>query len=306
MLQQLVREQVFGSEPEKDGRKQAAKNQIARIVVHSLLETADELEHASFYAELAAELERKCEVPESESIRAPARRAATQRFPVAKLGVVALVGLGLGLAYHFGAFAGVSSPEQLAHSMRALGVWGYVAFVVAYAVFQPFGVPGTVFVIAAPLIWPWPIAFALSMVGTMSASVIGFSFARFVARDWVARRIPERFAKYDRAIERHGFQTVFFLRLIFWMPQVLHSFLGVSKVRFSTHFWGSLLGYIPPLLLVSYLGAELIDEQGHLNARVWPVMAGMLLASLLLLTFLRQREKRQRQQRQREARAVEP
>jgi len=292
MLQQLVREQVFGSEPEKDGRKQAAKNQIARIVVHSLLETADELEHASFYAELAAELERKCEVPESESIRAPARRAATQRFPVAKLGVVALVGLGLGLAYHFGAFAGVSSPEQLAHSMRALGVWGYVAFVVAYAVFQPFGVPGTVFVIAAPLIWPWPIAFALSMVGTMSASVIGFSFARFVARDWVAQRIPERFAKHDRAIERHGFQTVFFLRLIFWMPQVLHSFLGVSKVRFSTHFWGSLLGYIPPLLLLSYLAGTMFDANGKINSAAWPPLAGLVGTSLLLAALARAFERR--------------
>ena len=28
---------------------------------------------------------------------------------------------------------------------------------------QPFGLPGTVFVFAAPLIWPWPVAFGLSM-----------------------------------------------------------------------------------------------------------------------------------------------
>ncbi len=55
-----------------------------------------------------------------------------------------------------------------------LGPWGYVAFVAAYAALQPFGVPGTVFIMAAPLIWPWPVAFALSMAGTMAASVVGF------------------------------------------------------------------------------------------------------------------------------------
>ena len=173
-----------------------------------------------------------------------------------------------------------------------MGAWGYFAFVCAYTVLQPFGVPGTVFIVAAPLIWPWPIAFALSMVGTMSASVVGFSFARFVARDWIAARIPARFRKYDDALEKHAFRTVFVLRLIFWMPQVLHSFLGVSKVRFWTHFWGSFLGYIPPLFLVSYLGSEMFDSTGHMQPRALPILGALLAASLLLVLSLRHYEKR--------------
>ena len=104
------------------------------------------------------------------------------------------------------------------------------------------------FVIAAPLIWPWPVAFALSMTGTMAASVVGFSFARFVARDWVSTMIPARFRKYDDALAQRALTTVFVLRLVFWMPPLLHAFFGVSKVRFWTHFWGSLAGYVLPLL----------------------------------------------------------
>ncbi len=99
--------------------------------------------------------------------------------------------------------------------------------------------PGTIFIVAAPLIWSWPVAFCLSMVGTMAATVDGFSFARFVARDWVAQRIPARFRKYDDLLALRAFATVFLLRLIFWMPPLLHAFFGVSKVRFSTHFWAS-------------------------------------------------------------------
>jgi uncharacterized membrane protein YdjX (TVP38/TMEM64 family) len=173
-----------------------------------------------------------------------------------------------------------------------MGGWGFVVFVVAYTVLQPFGVPGTVFIVAAPLIWPWPTAFALSMLGTMCASVVGFSFARFVARDWIAARIPERFRKYDDALATRAFRTVVVLRLIFWMPQVLHSFLGVSKVRFWTHFWGSLLGYVPPLLLVSYLGSDLFDAQGNLGPRALPAMAGLVAGSLLLIATLRYLDKR--------------
>ncbi len=63
-----------------------------------------------------------------------------------------------------------------------------------------------------------------------------------MARDWVSRHIPARFARYDDALARRGFVTVFVMRFVFWMPPVLHAFFGVSKVRFGTHFWGSLAG----------------------------------------------------------------
>ncbi len=204
-----------------------------------------------------------------------------------KLLVVALVIGTLVLAYHLGIFTQVSEPKALVQALVAMGPWGYLAFIVAYTVLQPFGVPGTVFIIASPLIWPWQTAFVVSMTGTMAASVVGFSFARFVAKDWVSARIPARLHKYDEALERNAFQTVVLLRLILWMPQVLHSFLGVSKVRFWTHFWGSLVGYVPPLLLVSYLGAEMFDASGTIQPGAWPMLGGLLIASLLIVALAR-------------------
>ena len=210
----------------------------------------------------------------------------------AKLGAIALVLLGLAAAYRFGIFARVAQPRVLADSLVTMGVWGYVAFIVAYTVLQPFGVPGSIFIVAAPLIWPWQTAFVLSMVGTMSASVVGFSFARFIARDWVSARIPARFRRYSESLERNAFQTVVILRLIFWMPQVLHSFLGVSKVSFSTHFWGSLVGYVPPLLVVSYFSASMFDGSGQIRTDAWPILAGLAVASLLIAALARAYERR--------------
>lgn len=204
-----------------------------------------------------------------------------------KLGAVALVIIILSIAYRLRVFEHVGDPTTLARGLVDMQAWGYLAFVVAYAALQPFGVPGTVFIVAAPLIWPWKTAFLLSMAGTMAASVIGFSFARFVAKAWVSARIPARFRKYDDALERSAFRTVALLRLIFWMPQVLHFFLGVSKVRFWTHFWGSLVGYIPPLLLVSYLGADFFDASGKMQPSAWPILAGLLVVSLVIAALAR-------------------
>lgn len=209
-----------------------------------------------------------------------------------KLRLAAILGVALLmlLAQRLGILRLFVDPSAIANLIRGLGGWGYVAFLVAYTVLQPFGFPGTLFVMAAPLIWPWPIALALSMTGTMAASVVGFSFARFVARDWLERRLPARFHKYDEALAARAFTTVVILRFIFWMPQMLHTFLGLSKVSFWTHFWGSLVGYAIPLFLLSYFGQKLFDLMTATPPSVWVGLAlGAALLALAVWTFRRRR-----------------
>jgi uncharacterized membrane protein YdjX (TVP38/TMEM64 family) len=220
-----------------------------------------------------------------EALSDPQRSLRNER-----LAAVVAVLAGLLLAYELGVFHELAEPARLGETMVRLGPWGYLAFIAAYAALQPFGVPGTVFIMAAPLIWPWPVAFALSMTGTMAASVVGFSFARFVARDWLASKVPARFRKYDDALARRAFTTVFVLRLVFWMPPMLHVFFGVSKVRFSTHFWGSLLGYLLPLFLVSFFGQALFDWMKAAPLGAW-IGLGAAIVGLALGTWLWKRRR---------------
>lgn len=205
-----------------------------------------------------------------------------------RLLLVAAVGAVLFAAYRLGVLEQFTDLHRATATLRGLGGWGYLAFVLAYAIFQPFGVPGTVFILVAPLIWSWPIAFALSMAGTMAASMVGFSFARFVAREWISKRVPERFRKYDDALEKNAFRTVVILRFIFWMPPLLHAFFGVSKVKFSTHAWGSFVGYLVPLFLVSYFGQQLMDAISKAPVWVW-MMAVFGIAAFFGGRFWRQK-----------------
>lgn len=195
------------------------------------------------------------------------------RSAVPKIAAVVVVLVLLAVAHATGILREFADPAGTARALRQLGVRGGAVFVLAYALLQPFGLPGTVFVVAAPLIWPWPVAFGWSMTGTMAASVVGFSFARFVARDWVSRRIPARFRKYDEALARRAFATVFVLRFVFWMPPLLHAFFGISRVRFWTHFWASLAGYAVPLLVLSFFGQRWFDALRRAPARAWPTLA---------------------------------
>ena len=201
-----------------------------------------------------------------------------------KLVAVVAVVLLLALAHRLGIFQLFVDPSGIARMLRDLDGWGYVVFLLSYTMLQPFGVPGTLFVMAAPLIWPWPVALVLSMTGTMAASVVGFSFARFVARDWLERRLPASFHKYDDALAARAFVTVAVLRFVFWMPQMLHTFLGLSKVSFWTHFWGSLVGYAVPLFLLSFFGQKLFDLMAATPASVW-IAVGVGSAALALTVW---------------------
>jgi uncharacterized membrane protein YdjX (TVP38/TMEM64 family) len=208
-----------------------------------------------------------------------------------KIATVALVAAGLAGAQRAGLFTLFAEPARVKQALLGLGPWGYVAFVASYAALQPFGVPGTVFIVAASLIWPWPVAFALSMAGTMAASVVGFSFARFVARDWVAARIPARFRAYDEALAKRGFVTVATLRFVFWMPPMLHAFFGLSKVSFWTHFWGSVVGYFVPLLAVAYFGERMFEAMRAAPPSVW-IGAGALTVAVVVAVWLVRRARR--------------
>ncbi len=55
---------------------------------------------------------------------------------------------------------------------------------------------------------------------------------------------------------------------------LLHAFFGVSRVRFWTHFWASLAGYVLPLLLVSFFGQRLFDAMKDMPASAWVGLAG--------------------------------
>jgi len=53
-----------------------------------------------------------------------------------------------------------------------------------------------------------------------------------------------------------------------------------------------LVGYVPPLLLVSYLGAEMFDASGNIQPAAWPSMAGLLVASVVVAVLARARVRR--------------
>ena len=210
---------------------------------------------------------------------------------IAALGAVAGV---LGALYASGFFELLQQPERVRAILEGLGPWAPVLFVAAFSLLEPFFIPGIAFMIPGSLIFSYPELFLLSWLGSIGAGVVGFSFARFVGRDFVEGRLPARMHSYDERLARNGLRTVILVRLTLFLAPPAHWLLGLSQVRFGAFVLGTAIGFLPGIALLSYLvvfvGESLGDWLAGRPAGFW-LAAGLGVAVLLVARRRRARRR---------------
>jgi uncharacterized membrane protein YdjX (TVP38/TMEM64 family) len=78
----------------------------------------------------------------------------------------------------------------------------------------------------------------------MAGSSAAFFIGRTLGRDFAASLIGNKLKKYDDGIERNGFATVLYLRLVYFPFTPMNFGMGLTKVRFWDYFAGTGLGII--------------------------------------------------------------
>lgn len=183
------------------------------------------------------------------------------------IGVLAL----LLVAWRGGLFAYVTH-EHIHQLLAESGIWGPVLYVLAFALLEPFGVPGAVFVLPASIAWPWEFAVAMSVLGATGAGIVSFVLARGVIGDTFEQRLPPRLRAFTATAREHPLRTVIAVRILFGLAAPAHWALSLSGVRFGAFVVGSLVGFIPPMwafVVFGRLAIEYLEEQPY--AWVWPV-----------------------------------
>jgi uncharacterized membrane protein YdjX (TVP38/TMEM64 family) len=205
------------------------------------------------------------------------------------------LGLGLGAltlaalaAFHFGAFWYLGDASRLRELIMAMGPAGPILFILMFSAFEAFGVPGVVFVGAAALVWPLWMAILFSWAGGVGAAVLGFLFARTIGREWVHRRMPERFRRYDAHVSRRGFASVLIARLLFFMAPPVHWMFGLSSVKSPGYVAATAVGLLPGIVLVSVSGRSLFDYLATQPPPVWIAAALIIGAVFFAVRRLRQ------------------
>jgi uncharacterized membrane protein YdjX (TVP38/TMEM64 family) len=189
---------------------------------------------------------------------------------LALLGVVASV---LGTLYFVGFLDLIQDPERVRSTLLELGVWAPILYVLAFALLEPFFVPGIAFIIPGAVVWGFPALLALSWLGSIGAGIVGFSFARYLGRDYVERHLPERLRRYDQDLAERSLRTVILVRLTLFIAPPAHWMLGVSQVRFVPFVLGTAIGFLPGMAALCYvvvfIGETLGAWLGSQPAEIW-------------------------------------
>ncbi len=138
----------------------------------------------------------------------------------------------------------VLTPGELGAWLAAAGYWAPLAFILFYAVGVCLFLPGTLLTALGAAIfgpyWGFLYVWIAAMLGATGAFLIG----RYLGREFAAALIGDRLRKYDDAIERHGFATVLYLRLVYFPFTPMNFGMGLTKVRFKDYLWGTGLGIL--------------------------------------------------------------
>lgn len=136
------------------------------------------------------------------------------------------------------------TAESLGTLLDMAGIWAPVAFILVYAVGVCLFVPGTLITaIGAAIFGPYW-GFLYVWVGAMIGASTAFFIGRTLGREFASSLIGDRLGKYDDAVERNGFATVLYLRLVYFPFTPMNFGMGLTKVRFRDYFFGTGLGII--------------------------------------------------------------
>jgi uncharacterized membrane protein YdjX (TVP38/TMEM64 family) len=180
--------------------------------------------------------------------------------------------------------------ETFVGFVKSLGVWGVVAFALAYiAVILLLG-PASVMSIAAGVAFGlWGVLFVL-VVGTI-AGALAFLGARYIARERVVEALEghPNFQAVGKAIDAEGWKVVGLIRLSPPVPFAVTSyFFGVTNIGFWVYLLTTFVGIIPATLVWVNLGAmgHSFGTGGGNKYVQWALLAVGIVATVIAGTLV--------------------
>ena len=137
---------------------------------------------------------------------------------------------------------GYLTADSLGRILERAGFWAPLVYIFVYAVGVCLFVPGTLLTgLGAAIFGPYW-GFVWVWLGAMLGAGAAFFIGRTLGREFAASMIGDKLKKYDDGIERNGFATVLYLRLVYFPFTPMNFGMGLTKVRFRDYMVGTGLG----------------------------------------------------------------
>ena len=154
---------------------------------------------------------------------------------------------------------GYLTADALGRFLDAAGFWAPLLFMLVYAVGVCLFIPGTLLTGLGAAIFGAYWGFLYVWVGAMFGASAAFWIGRTLGREFAASLIGDKLKRYDDAIERNGFATVLYLRLVYFPFTPMNFGMGLTKVHFWDYFFGTGLGIIVGTFVFTFFIGTLKD-----------------------------------------------
>jgi len=151
------------------------------------------------------------------------------------------------------------TAQALGQFLETAGYWAPVLFMLIYTVGVCVFLPGTLLTGLGAAIFGAYWGFLYVWIGAMLGASAAFFIGRTLGREFAASLIGDRLKKYDDAIERNGFATVLYLRLVYFPFTPMNFGMGLTKVHFRDYFFGTGLGIIVGTFIFTFFIGTLKD-----------------------------------------------
>ncbi len=151
------------------------------------------------------------------------------------------------------------TAEALGRFLDTAGFWAPLVFIGVYTLGVCLFVPGTLLTGLGAAIFGAYWGFVYVWFGAMLGASAAFFIGRTLGREFAASLIGDKLKKYDEAIERNGFATVLYLRLVYFPFTPMNFGMGLTGVRFWDYFSGTGLGIIVGTFIFTFFVGTLKD-----------------------------------------------
>jgi uncharacterized membrane protein YdjX (TVP38/TMEM64 family) len=167
-----------------------------------------------------------------------------QRKAVLKIILLLLFIAGAILLVRFTPVKGYLTADSLGQFLEKAGLWAPLVFILVYAAGVCLFVPGTLLTgLGAAIFGPYW-GFLWVWFGAMLGASAAFTIGRTLGREFAASLVGNKLKKYDDGIERNGFATVLYMRLVYFPFTPMNFGMGLTRVRFWDYVSGTGLGII--------------------------------------------------------------
>lgn len=182
------------------------------------------------------------------------------------------------------------SPAAVRDFLQGFGRLAAIIYILAYALntislFPPIAILSLSAGLVFGALWG-----ALYLeIGAMLGASCTFFISRFFGRGMIEKLLKGSFKGLDDLLERRGFATILFFRIIPLMPyEALNYASGLSKIKFRDYFLASFLGFVPGVIVAAFFGARLGEVKNLrdiLSLRFIIALLALILALLIPLIY---------------------